>query len=179
LPKKAFRFIAEGMKATSFILCLLWVLLFTSCEEEKPKQENKSDNQSAFSRIERIKELETDVEVMKWENVRLSLKVRTVDGSALVRDKRTNLWHHDVEFEPFTGRAVEEFEPGKPRAEAHFLKGKKDGMERFWYENGILKEEGQWFNNQANGMMRAWDDKGRLTKAVRYKNGELIEVLRQ
>ena len=116
---------------------------------------------------------------MKWENVRLSLKVRTVDGSALVRDKRTNLWHYDVEFEPFTGRAVEEFEPGKPRAEAHFLKGKKDGMERFWYENGILKEEGQWFNNQANGMMREWDEKGRLTKAVRYKNGELIEVLRQ
>lgn len=167
------------MKAASLILSLLWVLLFASCEEEKTKLGNKSVTQSAISRIERIKELETDVEVMKWENVRLSLKVRTVDGSALVRDKRTNLWHYDVEFEPFTGRAVEEFVRGKPRAEAHFLKGKKDGMERFWYENGILKEEGQWFNNQANGIMRAWDEKGKLSKAVRYKNGELIEVLRQ
>ena len=179
MPKKAFRFIAEGMKVVSTVLCVLWALLFTSCEEGKPKVENKSETQSAFSRIEKIRELETDIEVMKWENVRLSLKVRTVDGSGLVRDKRTNLWHYDVEFEPFTGRALEGFANGKPRAEAHFLKGKKDGMERFWYENGSLKEEGQWFNNQANGMMRAWNEKGELTKAVRYKNGALIEVLRQ
>jgi len=27
--------------------------------------------------------------------------------------------------------------------------------------------------------MRAWDNTGKLTKAVRYKKGELIEVLRQ
>jgi antitoxin component YwqK of YwqJK toxin-antitoxin module len=52
-------------------------------------------------------------------------------------------------------------------------------MERFWYRNGQLKEEGQWFNNRANGLMRSWDEKGKLSKAVRYKNGDLIEVLRQ
>ena len=135
--------------------------------------------ESAFSRQEKIRELETDVEVLKWENARLSLKVRNVDGAFLVRDKLTNLWHYDVEFEPFTGRAVEEFEDGRPRAEAYFLKGKKDGMERFWYPDGTLKEEGQWFENQANGLMRTWDNTGKLTKAVRYKKGELIEVLRQ
>ena len=59
------------------------------------------------------------------------------------------------------------------------LEGQKDGMERFWYSNGRLKEEGQWFNNRPNGLMRAWDEEGKLTKAVRYKNGDLIEVLRQ
>ncbi|MEK9773814.1 MAG: hypothetical protein VW576_09655, partial [Opitutae bacterium] len=109
---------------------------------------------------------------------RLSLKIRKVDGSALVRDKSTNLWHYDVERTPYTGRAVEEYGNGSPRAEAHFLEGQKDGMERFWYPNGQLKEEGQWFNNRANGLMRQWDENGKLSKAVRYKNGDLIEVLR-
>jgi len=154
-------------------------LLICGCEEDQPSPVSEQRGESALSRRERIRELETDVQVLKWENVRLSLKVRTVDGSSLVRDKTSNLWHYDVEFEPFTGRAVEQYEDGKPRAEAHFLNGKKDGMERFWYPSGILKEEGQWFDNQANGMMRAWDKAGELTKAVRYKNGELIEVLRQ
>jgi hypothetical protein len=27
--------------------------------------------------------------------------------------------------------------------------------------------------------MRSWSEEGKLTKAVRYKNGDLIEVLRQ
>ena len=97
--------------------------------------------------------MEADLEVAKWENVRLSLKLRQVNGSSLVRDKRTNLWHYDVERTPFTGLAVEEYPNGSPRAEAHFW-GTKDGMERFWYSNGRLKEEGQWFNNRPNGLMR-------------------------
>jgi hypothetical protein len=166
------------MKITT-IAVMLWSLLICGCEEEESESVSVQRVESALSRRERIRELETDVEVLKWENVRLSLKVRTVDGSSLVRDKTSNLWHYDVEFEPFTGRAVEEFEGGIPRAEAHFLKGMKDGMERFWYPSGILKEEGQWFENQPNGMMRAWDEAGKLTRAVRYKKGELVEVLRQ
>ena len=167
-----------GMRIST--IAVIFCTLFTfGCNEDKLESASAQRGESALSRRERIRELETDVEVLRWENVRLSLKLRTVDGASLVRDKTSNLWHHDVEFEPFTGRAVEEFEEGRPRAEAHFLKGKKDGMERFWYPSGILKEEGQWFENQANGMMRAWDKGGKLTKAVRYKNGELVEVLRQ
>ena len=165
------------MKAFCTIPLIFFVLLFAGCEEEETKQENKTDKQSAIFRIERIRELEADTELLKWENVRLRLIVRTVDGSALVRDKRTTLWHYDVELEPFTGRAVEEFKNGKPRAEAYFLKGRKDGVERFWHENGVLKKEGQWFNNQANGLMRTWDERGNLAKAVKYKSGELIEEL--
>lgn len=135
--------------------------------------------ESTLERREKIRELEADLEVAKWENARLGLKIRQVDGASLVRDKKTGLWHYDVERTPFTGRAVEKFEDGSPRAEAHFLEGQKDGMERFWYSNGKLKEEGQWFNNRANGLMRTWTDEGKLSKAFRYKNGDLIEVLRQ
>lgn len=151
----------------------------TGCDEDPSVVENGNGEGSALSRMGKIRELEADLEVAKWENVRLSLKLRKVDGASLVRDKKTNLWHFDVERTPFTGRAVEEYADGNPQAEAHFLLGKKDGMERFWYPNGQLKEEGQWFDNRANGLMRSWDEQGRLSKAVRYKNGDLIEVLRQ
>lgn len=134
---------------------------------------------SALDRREQIRELEADLEVAKWENARLSLKIRRVNGASLVRDKKTGLWHYDVERTPFTGMAAEQYEDGSPQAEAHFLEGQKDGMERFWHANGQLKEEGQWYNNRANGLMRVWDEDGKLSKAVRYKNGDLIEVLRQ
>jgi antitoxin component YwqK of YwqJK toxin-antitoxin module len=50
-------------------------------------------------------------------------------------------------------------------------------MERFWWPNGKLKEEGQWFDGRPNGVFRKWSEKGQLIKVVRYKNGELIEVI--
>jgi hypothetical protein len=149
------------------------------CEEEKTKLVENIDGESALTRRERIRDLQADLDVAKWENSRLSLKMRRVDGASLVRDRKTGLWHFDVERTPFTGIALEVFENGNPQAEAHFLEGQKDGMERFWYLNGKLKEEGQWFDNRANGLMRSWDEEGKLLKAVRYKNGELIEILRK
>jgi len=162
------------------------ILLFLSisffllgCEEEKKVVPENQAGESALTRREKIRELEADLEIAKWETVRLSLKLRTVNGANLVRDKRTNLWHFDVERTPFTGRAVENYEDGSPRAEAHFLLGKKDGIERFWHPNGKMKEEGQWFDNRANGLMRSWDEEGKLLQAVRYKNGDLIEILRK
>jgi len=154
------------------------VIILCSCEDDSVATIENTPTESTLTRRERVRELESDLEVAKWENARLSLKLRRVDGASLVRDKKTNLWHHDVERTPFTGMALENFPDDTPRAEAYFLNGQKDGMERLWYPNGKLKEEGQWFNNRANGLMRSWDQDGKISKAVRYKNGELIEVLR-
>jgi len=162
-----------------FFCISFFAIYLLGCEEEKTVNVGNVNGESALTRMERIKELEADLEIAEWENARLSLKLRKVNGGSLVRDKKTNLWHYDVERTPFTGIAVEQYADGSPQAEAHFLEGQKDGMERFWYPNGQLKEEGQWFNNRANGLMRSWDEKGKLSKAVRYKNGDLIEVLRQ
>ena len=119
-----------------------------------------------------------EITLLKWENSRLSLKLRSVDGAALVRDVQTNLWHFDVERTPYTGNATENFKNGKPRAEASFLKGKRDGVARYWYENGILKLEEQWFDGKQDGLFREWGEEGQLLKALRYKRGELIEVLK-
>lgn len=153
---------------------------FTGCSSDS-EDLNKIDGskETSFERSERIKNLESSLRTSRWENTRLSLKIRTVDGSALVKDKKTGLWHYDVERTPFTGRALELYSDGSPRAEADFLKGQKDGMERFWHPNGKIKEEGQWFDGLANGIMSTWDEEGRPKRIVRYKRGDLIEILKE
>lgn len=154
------------------------VFLTVSCFDDEEVENSERSEGNALDRREKIRQLELDVETLKWENSRLFLKVRSVNGSSLVRYKLTGLWHFDVERTPFTGKATENFPDGSPKAEASFLKGKKDGVERFWYANGKLKEESQWFDGLANGIIRTWGEDGRLTRAVRYKKGELIEVIR-
>ena len=147
---------------------------FGSDEVNEPAE---SEEKSAFDRKQKLKDLELQIESSKWENSRLSLKIRTVSGSALVLDKKTRLWHFDVEREPYTGRASELFINGSPRGEAGFIKGRKDGMERFWWPNGKLKEEGHWFDGRANGVFKEWNNFGELKKVIRFKNGEIIEVI--
>ncbi len=154
------------------------VFLTVSCFDEEEAESTERSEGNALDRWEKIRQLELDVETLKWENARLSLKVRSVNGSSLVKDKLSGLWHFDVERTPFTGKAIENFLDDSPKAEASFLKGRKDGVERFWYSNGRLKEESQWFDGLANGIIRSWSEDGRLIRAVRYKKGELIEVIR-
>jgi len=153
-------------------------LFQTSCLEEEAEGSKNSSKEEETANNNKILELEKEITLLKWENSRLSLKLRSVDGAALVRDVQTNLWHFDVERTPYTGNATENFKNGKPRAEASFLKGKRDGVARYWHENGILKLEEQWFDGKEDGLFREWDDEGQLLKALRYKRGELIEVLK-
>ena len=59
-----------------------------------------------------------------------------------------------MERVPYTGMVVEKY------ADASFLKGRKDGMERFWFSNGQIKEESHWFDGLANGLMTHWTETG-------------------
>ena len=153
-------------------------LFQTSCLEEEAEGSKNSSKEEETANNNKILELEKEITLLKWENSRLSLKLRSVDGAALVRDVQTNLWHFDVERTPYTGNATENFKNGRPRAEASFLKGKRDGVARYWHENGILKLEEQWFDGKQDGLFREWGEEGQLLKALRYKRGELIEVLK-
>ena len=158
---------------------LTFILFLTGCSEPSETKPQAAQNQNALARREKIKLLESEIKSLRWENTRLALKIRSEDGSRLVKDKKSGLWHFDVERVPYTGMVVENFADGSPRAEASFLKGRKDGMERFWYENGILKEESHWFDGLADGIMQTWNEEGVVQRIVRYKRGELIEVLKE
>ena len=161
----------------SGLISLNLCLLFSSCFEDN-FQKTENSNEIENSNKNKVLELKKELELLRWENARLSLKLRSVDGAALVRDVQTNLWHFDVERTPYTGNATENFANGKPRAEASFLKGKRDGLFRYWYNSGVLESEGQWFDGKEDGLFREWNEEGQLLKAVRYKSGELIEVLK-
>jgi hypothetical protein len=165
-------------KLISLALCFASLVLF-SCLENKDEQVSTDEQKEQNEKNNKILELEAELEVLRWENARLSLKVRSVNGASLVRDKRTNLWHFDVERTPYTGNATENFKNGKPRAEASFFNGKKDGVARYWFENGNLQSEEQWFAGKKEGIFREWMESGQLSKADRYKAGELIEVLKK
>lgn len=168
----------SSSKSGTLALCIASLLLF-SCLESNDDDGITDSQQEQNEKNNKILELQTDLEVLRWENARLSLKVRSVNGAALVRDKRTNLWHYDVERTPYTGNATENFKNGKPRAEASFFNGKKDGVARYWFENGNLQSEEQWFAGKEDGIFREWNESGQLRKANRYKAGELIEVLKK
>ncbi len=153
------------------------ILALTSCLNDESNESQNAVEEGNKDK-NKITELKKELELLRWENARLSLKLRSVDGNALVRDVQTNLWHFDVERTPYTGNATENFDNGKPRAEASFLHGKRDGTFRYWHENGNLESEGQWFDGKEDGLFREWNKEGKLLKVVRYKSGELIEVLK-
>ena len=155
------------------------LLLQYSCSDPAETKPEPQKDQGTLARREKIKMLEAQVKSLRWENTRLALKVRTVDGNRMVKDKPTGLWHYDVERIPYTGMVVEKFPDGPPRGEASFIKGRKDGMERFWYPNGRLKEESHWFDGQPDGIMQTWDQEGEVQRIIRFKRGELIEVLKE
>ena len=160
--------------------CFVSLFIFlNSCSDSEPTKDTEKKELNVIATREKVKLLESKIESLRWENVRLSLKIKTVNGSRMVKDKKTGLWHYDVERIPYTGMVVEKFADGSPRAEASFLKGRKDGMERFWYENGRLKEESHWFDGMAEGVMKTWNEDGILQRIVRFKRGELIEVLQE
>ena len=90
---------------------LRWIFTFlflglTGCSDDGASSGSSEQTEGALDRSKRIRELETSLDRLKWENSRLSLKIKTVNGASLVMDKKTGLWHHDVAREPFTGRVA-------------------------------------------------------------------------
>tara|TARA_Y100000588_G_C14241690_1_gene919681 strand:+ start:297 stop:797 length:501 start_codon:yes stop_codon:yes gene_type:complete len=162
------------MKSISNVVTLTTFLL-VSCGSDESGSTGLGPG--SFEQVETLDRLKKELEILKWENSRLALKVIKVDGSQLVRDKTTGLWHHDVNRVPFTGRAIETYGNGSSKGEASFLKGRQDGMSRFWYESGARKEESQWFDNRLHGFFRRWDEVGKLIEMKQFKNGELIDVI--
>ena len=95
-------------KGPSFFLLVLVVFVFLVVQNLDSIETNDSDiegGKSTINRIQKLKEQEMVIDTLKWENTRLSLKIKQVNGESLVKDKQTGLWHYDVERQPFTGRA--------------------------------------------------------------------------
>ena len=159
-------------KRTIYFWCILIYLpsTFCSCSREENLEGTNGESKT-------IEKLRIEVESLNWELSRMVLKIRTVNGGNLVRDKTTNLWHHDVERVPFTGRAMEYQEGRIPLAEAYFYKGQRDGTERFWFSNGTMKTEGHWYKGKRNGYFKKWKEDGTLISFEKYEENNLVESI--
>ena len=158
-----------GYKCSSLFIVLF---LTFGCSDSVNTEESKKG-----SREEQLNILESKVDSLEWELSRLILKIRTVNGGNLVRDKSTNLWHHDVERVPFTGRAIEYQDGRIPLAEAYFYNGQRDGTERFWFSNGKMKTEGHWYEGKRNGFFKEWNEDGTLISVEKYEENNLVESI--
>ena len=148
------------------------LFLTFGCSDSVNTEESKKG-----SREEQLNTLESKVDSLEWEVSRLILKIRTVNGGNLVRDKTTNLWHHDVERVPFTGRAIEYQDGRIPLAEAYFYNGQRDGTERFWFSNRKMKTEGHWYEGKRNGFFKEWNEDGTLISVEKYEENNLVESI--
>ena len=155
-------------------LLFLFILLFLpfGCSESGDINESKKRGKE-----DQLNTLESKVDSLEWELSRMILKIRTVNGGNLVRDKTTNLWHHDVERIPFTGRAIEYQEGRIPLAEAYYYNGQRDGTERFWFSNGSMKTESHWYKGKRNGFFKKWKEDGTLVSVEKYEENKLVESI--
>ena len=53
-----------------------------------------------------------------------------------------------------------------------YVKGKKDGLHRTWYENGQLQSEYNYKDGKEDGLGRAWYEDGQLGAEKNYKDGK-------
>ena len=68
----------------NFIWLTATLLFLVGCLDTETTSEEVSEEQlgdSAFGRKQQLKELKLKIETLQWENSRLSLKLKTVNGS--------------------------------------------------------------------------------------------------
>ena len=75
-------------------------------------------------------------------------------------------------FKPtFTGKYTEQFIKGGPKYEVNVKKGKKQGLEIFWYESGRIKIQTSYVNDKEDGVWNQWYENGQMKLEAHYKGG--------
>ena len=63
-------------------------------------------------------------------------------------------------------------ENGQLEQEGNYLNGEMEGLWRFWHENGQLSQEGNYLNGKVEGLRRWWYENGQLEQEENSVNGE-------
>ncbi len=63
-------------------------------------------------------------------------------------------------------------ENGQLSQEGNYLNGKVEGLRRWWYENGQLEQEENSVNGKEEGLIRLWHENGELKQEGNYVNGK-------
>ena len=71
----------------------------------------------------------------------------------------------------FTGTQKEYFADGKQKYEVNVIKGKKQGLEIFWYPSGKKQIQTNYVNDKEDGVWNQWYENGQLKLEANYKGG--------
>lgn len=73
---------------------------------------------------------------------------------------------------PFTGEIVSFFEDGKLETSTEYKEGKKNGMEKIWYRNGVILSERNYIDGKKEGIHRGWHEEGQIRFYSQFKNDQ-------
>ncbi len=78
-----------------------------------------------------------------------------------------------TESQPFQGRLIEDFAPGKRKLEIEIAAGKANGRSRGWYENGNREVDEIFVEGVSNGPRTRWHENGKVKSTTVIDQGKL------
>lgn len=101
----------------------------------------------------------------------------TVHKDSLVLNGNEGNWYYKNKL--YNGFAVKYYSTHSLKEKAGFFNGKKQGVYKVWFENGVLQLESHYNKNVLVDSYKAWWMNGVLALESAYKNGEKQGVERQ
>ncbi len=87
------------------------------------------------------------------------------DGTFYSKDDTTS---------PFTGNLETFYADGKPEYLTSYKDGNRNGEDKEWYQNGILRRSGFYIDGKPDGVHIIYHEDGTINKIDTFKNGERI-----
>ena len=100
-----------------------------------------------------------------------------VKKSDLVLNPLNGVWSYNDK--PYNGYAVKENAQGQHIEKLGFYQGKRQGVAKTWFNNGVLKLESHYKQNKLEGSYISWWNNGVLAMDANYTNGKLQGVQKQ
>lgn len=77
----------------------------------------------------------------------------------------------------YKNNCIEYSKAGKKLSEEHYGYGNLDGISKFWYESGALKNELNYAHGKENGTFSNWYENGKKAREGSYKEGKLNGII--
>ncbi len=103
--------------------------------------------------------------------VPISQKIKEiyVDKKELTLHQNEGVWYY--KNEPFFGFSVECYENDQLKSKIGFHNGKRQGIVKKWFSNGILRYEYYYQQNRIEGVYKSWWNNGQQSEESFYNDG--------
>ena len=81
--------------------------------------------------------------------------------------------------DPFTGTSEQKYTNGVVSETIQYLKGKKNGVRKKWFQDGLLSFEANYVNGKQHGTSKTWWNNGNLRSISNHTNGAVNGIQKQ